>query len=113
MMHIMFFYVQVKKHMKKGKNLSMGFGFVEFDSVETATEVCKGLQVKPRVWSKLFGSCLQFWKFIPPNIFLFLGNNFGWPPTYFATLSCQARRCAEKSCEGQKFNKNTCKKCSL
>ncbi|XP_004293728.1 PREDICTED: multiple RNA-binding domain-containing protein 1 [Fragaria vesca subsp. vesca] len=35
---------KVKKHMKKGKNLSMGFGFVEFDSVETATEVCKGLQ---------------------------------------------------------------------
>ena len=45
MMQIMSLYVQVKKHMKKGKNLSMGFGFVEFDSVETATEVCKGLQV--------------------------------------------------------------------
>ncbi|XP_024158327.1 multiple RNA-binding domain-containing protein 1 [Rosa chinensis] len=35
---------KVKKHLKKGKNLSMGFGFVEFDSVETTTEVCKSLQ---------------------------------------------------------------------
>ncbi|KAG8043415.1 hypothetical protein GUJ93_ZPchr0458g22542 [Zizania palustris] len=34
----------VKKHIKKGKNVSMGFGFVEFDSVETATSVCKDLQ---------------------------------------------------------------------
>jgi multiple RNA-binding domain-containing protein 1 len=37
----------VKKHVKKGKNVSMGFGFVEFDSVETATGVCKDLQVTP------------------------------------------------------------------
>jgi RNA recognition motif-containing protein len=35
----------VKKHVKKGKTVSMGFGFVEFDSVETATGVCKDLQV--------------------------------------------------------------------
>lgn len=35
---------KVRKHLKKGKNLSMGFGFVEFDSVETATKVCKDLQ---------------------------------------------------------------------
>ena len=35
----------MKKHVKKGKNVSMGFGFVEFDSVETATGVCKDLQV--------------------------------------------------------------------
>uniref|UniRef100_J3M1B0 RRM domain-containing protein n=1 Tax=Oryza brachyantha TaxID=4533 RepID=J3M1B0_ORYBR len=34
----------VKKHIKNGKNVSMGFGFVEFDSVETATNVCKDLQ---------------------------------------------------------------------
>ncbi|CAD6259656.1 unnamed protein product [Miscanthus lutarioriparius] len=34
----------VKKHVKKGKTVSMGFGFVEFDSVETATGVCKDLQ---------------------------------------------------------------------
>lgn len=34
----------VKKHIKKGKNVSMGFGFVEFDSIETATSVCKDLQ---------------------------------------------------------------------
>uniref|UniRef100_A0A453CRX0 RRM domain-containing protein n=1 Tax=Aegilops tauschii subsp. strangulata TaxID=200361 RepID=A0A453CRX0_AEGTS len=34
----------VKKHIKKGKNVSMGFGFAEFDSVETATSVCKDLQ---------------------------------------------------------------------
>ncbi|KAH9790124.1 nucleotide binding [Citrus sinensis] len=29
--------VKVKKHLKNGKNVSMGFGFIEFDSVETAT----------------------------------------------------------------------------
>ncbi|CAK7335869.1 unnamed protein product [Dovyalis caffra] len=36
--------VRIKKHMKKGKNVSMGFGFIEFDSVETATNICKDLQ---------------------------------------------------------------------
>lgn len=36
--------VRVKKHMKNGKNVSMGFGFVEFDSVDAATNVCKDLQ---------------------------------------------------------------------
>ncbi|URE45051.1 hypothetical protein MUK42_25200 [Musa troglodytarum] len=36
--------VKVKKHQKNGKDVSMGFGFVEFDSVETATSVCKDLQ---------------------------------------------------------------------
>ncbi|KAI3913878.1 hypothetical protein MKW92_051663 [Papaver armeniacum] len=35
---------KVKKHMKNGKNVSMGFGFIELDSVETATKVCKDLQ---------------------------------------------------------------------
>ncbi|XP_010914288.1 multiple RNA-binding domain-containing protein 1 isoform X2 [Elaeis guineensis] len=35
---------KVKKHIKNGKNVSMGFGFIEFDSVETATNVCKDLQ---------------------------------------------------------------------
>uniref|UniRef100_A0A0D9W9B7 RRM domain-containing protein n=1 Tax=Leersia perrieri TaxID=77586 RepID=A0A0D9W9B7_9ORYZ len=34
----------VKKHIKNGKNVSMGFGFVEFDSIETATSACKDLQ---------------------------------------------------------------------
>lgn len=38
--------MQVKKHMKNGKNVSMGFGFVEFDSVDAATNVCKDLQVR-------------------------------------------------------------------
>ncbi|KAL0912269.1 hypothetical protein M5K25_018231 [Dendrobium thyrsiflorum] len=33
--------VKVKKHVKNGKNLSMGFGFIEFDTVETATNVCR------------------------------------------------------------------------
>ncbi|RHN48057.1 putative nucleotide-binding alpha-beta plait domain-containing protein [Medicago truncatula] len=33
-----------KKHLKNGKNVSMGFGFVEFDSTETATSVCNDLQ---------------------------------------------------------------------
>ncbi|XP_055803603.1 multiple RNA-binding domain-containing protein 1-like [Solanum dulcamara] len=36
--------VRVKKHVKNGKNVSMGFGFVEFDSVDTAVNVCKDLQ---------------------------------------------------------------------
>ncbi|KAH6776205.1 nucleotide/nucleic acid binding protein [Perilla frutescens var. hirtella] len=36
--------VRVKKHVKNGKNLSMGFGFVEFDSVDTAVKACKDLQ---------------------------------------------------------------------
>ena len=46
----------MKKHVKKGKTVSMGFGFVEFDSVETATGVCKDLQVA----------------LIPPLLFFFL-----------------------------------------
>ncbi|WVY91495.1 hypothetical protein V8G54_037009 [Vigna mungo] len=36
--------VKVKKHLKNGKNVSMGFGFIEFDSPETATNVCRDLQ---------------------------------------------------------------------
>ncbi|KAF1884789.1 hypothetical protein Lal_00028676 [Lupinus albus] len=36
--------VKVKKHLKNGKNVSMGFGFAEFDSMETATNVCRVLQ---------------------------------------------------------------------
>ncbi|KNA03603.1 hypothetical protein SOVF_207540, partial [Spinacia oleracea] len=36
--------VKIKKHLKNGKNVSMGFGFVEFDSVDTATNVCRDLQ---------------------------------------------------------------------
>ncbi|KAL6500821.1 hypothetical protein OROGR_027329 [Orobanche gracilis] len=36
--------VKVKKHLKNGENVSMGFGFVEFDSMETATNVCRDLQ---------------------------------------------------------------------
>lgn len=35
---------RVKKHMKNGKNVSMGFGFIEFDYVETALNVCRDLQ---------------------------------------------------------------------
>ncbi|BFG28347.1 hypothetical protein CerSpe_146210 [Prunus speciosa] len=38
------FSVKVKKHLKNGKNVSMGFGFIEFDSLETATNVCRDLQ---------------------------------------------------------------------
>lgn len=38
-------HMQVKKHLKNGKNVSMGFGFIEFDSVETAANVCTDLQV--------------------------------------------------------------------
>uniref|UniRef100_A0A2P2MME7 Multiple RNA-binding domain-containing protein 1 isoform X1 n=2 Tax=Rhizophora mucronata TaxID=61149 RepID=A0A2P2MME7_RHIMU len=36
--------IKIKKHLKKGKNVSMGFGFIEFDSVETATNICRDLQ---------------------------------------------------------------------
>ncbi|KAJ4724397.1 RNA binding protein [Melia azedarach] len=36
--------VKIKKHLKNGKNVSMGFGFIEFDSVETATNICRDLQ---------------------------------------------------------------------
>ncbi|KAK9991308.1 hypothetical protein SO802_026293 [Lithocarpus litseifolius] len=36
--------VKVKKHEKNGKNVSMGFGFIQFDSVETATNICRDLQ---------------------------------------------------------------------
>ncbi|KAJ9170111.1 hypothetical protein P3X46_018243 [Hevea brasiliensis] len=36
--------VRIKKHLKNGKNVSMGFGFIEFDTVETATNVSTDLQ---------------------------------------------------------------------
>ncbi|KAK8618630.1 hypothetical protein V6N13_132616 [Hibiscus sabdariffa] len=36
--------IRVKKHVKNGKQVSMGYGFIEFDSVETATNVCRDLQ---------------------------------------------------------------------
>ncbi|KAL1195109.1 Polyadenylate-binding protein 6 [Cardamine amara subsp. amara] len=36
--------VKIIKHLKDGKNLSRGYGFVEFDSVETATSVYRDLQ---------------------------------------------------------------------
>ncbi|XWS12276.1 hypothetical protein CRYUN_Cryun37aG0075600 [Craigia yunnanensis] len=36
--------IRVKKHLKNGNQVSMGYGFIEFDSVETATNVCRDLQ---------------------------------------------------------------------
>ncbi|KAL9247877.1 hypothetical protein vseg_021259 [Gypsophila vaccaria] len=36
--------VKIQQHVKKGKNVSTGFGFIEFDSVETAANVCRDLQ---------------------------------------------------------------------
>lgn len=36
--------VRIKKHLKNGKNVSMGFGFLEFDTVDTAIHVCRDLQ---------------------------------------------------------------------
>ncbi|KAH7575192.1 hypothetical protein JRO89_XS02G0060600 [Xanthoceras sorbifolium] len=36
--------VRIKKHLKNGKNVSMGFGFIEFDSMEIAGNVCRDLQ---------------------------------------------------------------------
>lgn len=54
----------MKTNIKNGKNVSMGFGFIEFDSVETATNVCKDLQVPyykkhfgytfPMAWTRQF-----------------------------------------------------------
>ncbi|XP_030470431.2 uncharacterized protein LOC115688674 isoform X2 [Syzygium oleosum] len=35
--------ITIKKHMKNGKHVSMGFGFIEFDSMETATTICRDL----------------------------------------------------------------------
>ncbi|KAK6268371.1 hypothetical protein QUC31_012531 [Theobroma cacao] len=36
--------VRIKRHLKNGKQVSMGYGFIELDSVETATNVCRDLQ---------------------------------------------------------------------
>ncbi|XP_048601476.1 multiple RNA-binding domain-containing protein 1-like [Brassica napus] len=36
--------VKIMKHVKNGKNVSSGYGFLEFDSVETATSVFRDLQ---------------------------------------------------------------------
>ncbi|MBA0569752.1 hypothetical protein Golob_003463, partial [Gossypium lobatum] len=36
--------IRVKKHLKNGKQVSMGYGFIEFDSVETATNICRDFQ---------------------------------------------------------------------
>ncbi|OMO70462.1 hypothetical protein CCACVL1_18897, partial [Corchorus capsularis] len=36
--------VRIKKHLKNGKQVSMGYGFIEFDSMDTATDVCRDLQ---------------------------------------------------------------------
>jgi len=48
----------VKKHLKNGKNVSMGFGFVEFDSTETATSVCNDLQVFAHLNQKMHVKCI-------------------------------------------------------
>ena len=70
----------MKKHLKNGKNLSMGFGFIEFDSVETATNVCRDLQVFAHLnYSMLLAfedpnsGCDTFFFF-----FWGLGDCFGW-----------------------------------
>lgn len=49
----------MKKHLKNGKNVSMGFGFVEFDSTETATSVCSDLQVLNKTFEVLGMVVLQ------------------------------------------------------
>ncbi|GKE24941.1 multiple RNA-binding domain-containing protein 1 isoform X1, partial [Tanacetum coccineum] len=36
--------VRIQKHVKNGKNLSKGFGFLEFDTVDTALQVSRELQ---------------------------------------------------------------------
>jgi len=44
--------------LKKGKNVSMGFGFVEFDSAETATSVCNDLRVFTHLNQKMHVICI-------------------------------------------------------
>ncbi|PKI61521.1 hypothetical protein CRG98_018105 [Punica granatum] len=48
--------IEIKQHMKNGKLVSMGFGFIEFDSVETATNICQDLQIKSLRLPMKFGS---------------------------------------------------------
>lgn len=87
----------IKKHLKNGKNLSTGFGFVELDSIETATNVCRDLQVRtygcfiivnhlllvlqnkqlPMICSSNFQLC-----------YFFAGNCAGWACFGIATLPC-------------------------
>lgn len=83
--------MQVKKHLKNGKNVSMGFGFIEFDSLETATNVCRDLQVKPESSQNYLHKMCNFGNSLQLNIYHFPGNCFGWALSYFATLSCQER----------------------
>ncbi|CAI9752865.1 unnamed protein product [Fraxinus pennsylvanica] len=47
---LLFFFIltEVKKHLKNGKNISKGFGFLDFESVDTAVKVCRDLQVLER-----------------------------------------------------------------
>jgi len=44
--------------LKKGNNVSMGFGFVEFDSTETATSVYNNLQVITQLNQKMHAICI-------------------------------------------------------
>lgn len=69
----------------------MGFGFIEFDSVETATSVCKDLQVKTK-----FVICAMEIYFVNCEVLFIVffslspsGNHFGWACSYLATLSDQ------------------------
>ena len=79
------------KRQKSGKILSMGFGFAEFDTAETARAVCKQLQVKEKdnivsllsmemLCSTVIVTLLGIWN---------SGNSFGWACTYFAIESCK------------------------
>jgi RNA recognition motif-containing protein len=52
--------MQVKKHLKNGKNVSMGFGFIEFDSVETAINVCRDLQVLTDLYQNYLHAICSF-----------------------------------------------------
>lgn len=94
--------MQIKKHLKNGKNVSMGFGFIEFDSTDTAANVCGDLQVitkwkldlnlcvliafKPFTCSIFFPSTFFF-----VTLFLLSGNCLGRACSHLATLSCQER----------------------
>lgn len=64
-------HMQVKKHMKNGKNVSMGFGFIEFDYVETALNVCRDLQVLTDFYQNYLHTICSFGNLLQLSHFLF------------------------------------------
>jgi hypothetical protein len=91
----------VKKHVKNGKMVSMGFGFVEFDSVETATSVCKDLQVAPIppslfLFTLVLPKYMLLWICSMLTVHVFIGNGSRWTCFDPATVSWEERRSSFK-----------------